>query len=532
MRQISFIVIGLLIALTIKSQQTTSVVSITVTGNRNLQVEIDGKGYSLTNSIITGNTTSLTISNLSTGQHNFRVTRTDMNTSTTEKISTIFILRYGYDMLIKVNENGSLELIETRKASADIQAPMNSTAFNTLLKNVKAQRTTTGRRNLIANAFNNNKNYFTTYQAAQLLQQITVESTRLELAKLSYRNITDKGNFYQLYDLFSNDSNKNELEAYVNNYNTGTSVKVPMPDDRFSSLYETIKQQWPVSTQMNSLKDAFNDNTNYFTTYQASQLIQIVVAESNRLQLARLSYRSITDRSNFYQVFDLLYTQSARNELQAYVNSYAEDGSNLPMSDGNFTTLYESVKKQWPVSTQINSITNAFNNVNNYFTSYQASSLIQLIGIENNRLQLAKLSYRSITDKDNFYQVADLLYSQSSKDELAAYIKNYNAGTIITKVPMSDAAFNDLYQAIQLQFFPGQRMTSLTDTFNTAGYYFTSIQAKKLITLISLESNRLQLAKLSYKTITDRNNFSTLYDLFATQASKDELDAYVKAYKD
>ncbi|MBL0273155.1 MAG: hypothetical protein IPQ06_08800 [Chitinophagaceae bacterium] len=35
-------------------------------------------------------------------------------------------------------------------------------------------------------------------------------------------------------------------------------------------------------------------------------------------------------------------------------------------------------------------LVNAFNNTNNYFTTYQAST-IQLVSAENNRLQLAKL---------------------------------------------------------------------------------------------------------------------------------------------
>jgi len=531
----SILAISLLMSLAVHSQQNISTVSIAVTGNKNLQLAIDEKNYSLTSSTVNGNNTTLSISNLVTGQHTIRFIRTDLNSAATERISTLLILMSGYDMLIKLNENGSLELIETKKTGVDSKTPMNTTDFNNLLKNVKAQRTAISKRNMITNAFNTTKNYFTTYQAAQLLQQVTVESTRLELAKLSYRSITDKSNFYQVYDLFSTETSKNELENYVDNYNSGGGSKVAMSDANFNSLYETIQQQWPVSTQMNSLTAAFNNTNNYFTTYQASQLIQIVIAESNRLPLAKLSYRSITDRGNFYQVYDLLNTQASKNELQAYVNNYTESSGNEAMSDPDFNTLYETIKQQWPVSTQINSITNAFNNTNNYFTSYQASSLIQLVSGESNRLQLAKLSYRSITDKNNFSQVADLLYTQTSKNELAAYVKNYNSGSNTgtnPKVAMADADFNNLYENIQLQFFPGQKMTSITDAFNTAGYYFTCLQAKKLIALVSLESNRLQLAKLSYRTIIDRGNFPQLYDLLTTQASKNELEAYVKAYKD
>ena len=177
------------------------------------------------------------------------------------------------------------------------------------------------------------------------------------------------------------------------------------------------------------------------------------------------------------------------------------------------------------------SLTNAFNNTNNYFSSYQASQLIQLVSAENNRLQLAKLSYRSITDPGYFNQVVSLISSQAGKNELTAYVNNnYNTGSS-PNVAMSDANFTALIQSIERQFLPFEQMNSLTDVFNNTSNYFSSAQAKQLIPLVSYESNRLQLAKLSYRTITDRGNFDQLYDLLSSQSSRNELDAYVKAYK-
>jgi hypothetical protein len=234
-----------------------------------------------------------------------------------------------------------------------------------------------------------------------------------------------------------------------------------------------------------------------------------------------------------YQVYELLKSQASRNELENYVNNYQEGGTTgIAMTDASFNYLYQSIQQQWPVSAQMTSLTNAFNNSNNYFTTYQASRLIQLVGAESNRLQLAKLSYRSITDPANFSQVYSLLSSQSAKNELAAYVANYTGGGTGYKVAMADADFNILYQNIQLQFLPGAKMTSISNTFNTGNYYFNCSQARQLIELVSLESNRLQLAKLSYRCITDRANFSQLYDLLNNQSSRDELQAYVNAYTD
>ena len=636
MKRLSLFIAGSLAALSIYAQQNISALTITVNGNKNLQISVDGRNYSLDNSTAIGNKTTISLNNLEAGQHTFLATRTKQNINQQDRTSATFNLRYGYDMLLKVNGNGSLELIETiKRANSANLVPVSDAVFNNLLKSVNNQRSVTERRTIIAtafnksnnyftssqiiqllrpvnsesfrlqlaklaypvttdhsnfyqvynllnsqasrnsledflnsytedsnlyiamsdagfnslhhsiqqqwpvstqmnsltNAFNDANNYFTTFQAKQLIQLISAESNRLQLAKLSYRSIVDRGNFNQLYDLLNSQASINELRVYVNNYNTGSSSNVAMSDINFNSLHQSIQQQWPVSNQVNSLTNAFNNSNNYFTTAQAKQLIQIVIAESSRLHLAKSSYRSITDPVNFSQVYNLLNSQASINELVAYVNNY-NTGANptLAMSDANFNSLHQNIQQQWPVSNQVNSLTNAFINTNNYFTTYQARQLIQIVSAESSRLQLAKSSYRSITDPVNFNQVYNLLNSQASINELVAYVNNYNIGTTPNPA-MSDANFNTLFQTIEKQYFPFEQMNSLTNVFNNSSNYFTSAQAKQLIPLVSSESNRLQLAKLSYRTITDRGNFNQLYDLLNSEANRNELDAYVKAYK-
>ncbi len=505
-------------------------VTINISGNKNLQVSIDGRDINSGNGTILANKTTIVINNLTMGQHTLQVTRTDMNSMRSGTTTAIFTLRNNYEMLINVNSNGSLELIENIKSvTSDNQVAMPAAEFNTLLRNVKVQRAASSRRSLIANAFNNTSKYFTTSQVIQLLQTVTAENFRLQLSKLSYRSITDRSNFYQVYDLLRSEAGKNELVAYVNNYNDGVNPDGSTTEATFNTLYQTIQQQWPVSTQMNSLTNAFNNTSNHFTTSQASHLIQIVGAEANRLQLAKLSYRSISDPANFGLIYNLLSTQASKNELSAYVNANYNTGNNPTgtMNDASFNSLYQTIQQQWPVSTQMNSLTNAFNTTSNYFSVYQASQLIQIVSAEANRLQLAKLSYRSITDPGNFSQIYNLLSTQAGKNELAAYINtNYNAGSNPTGA-MADANFSTLYQTIQQQWPVSTQMNSLSNAFNNTANYFSVYQASQLIQIVSAEANRLQLAKLSYRSITDRDNFNQVYNLLSSQASKNELAAYL-----
>ena len=532
MKQVSMLFIGLLTAFSVQAYNNIggNNLTVNVNGNKNLQVSVDGRDFNLSNSSSLGNKTTFVLNNLEMGQHTLLITRTDLNSMRSGRISASFNLRNSYEMLINVNNNGSLELIENLKPGiSGNQVPMTNSDFNTLLKTVKAQRSASKKRNTISDAFDNTNKYFTTYQVSQLLQLVAAENFRLQLAKLSYRSVTDRSNFYQVYELLKSQTGKDELVAYVNNFNDENNSNPAMNNASFNALYETIHQQWPVGTQMNSLISAFNNTTNYFSVYQASQLIQLVNAESNRLQLAKLSYRSITDHGNFNQIYNLLSTQASKTELAAYVNNNYNNGNstNGAMTDANFNSLFQTIQQQWPIGTQMNSLINAFNNTANSFTVYQTSQLIQLVSAESNRLQLAKLSYRSIIDRDNFNQIYNLLNNQASKNELAEYINtNFNAGSNPTGV-MTDAAFNSLYQTIQQQWPVSAQMNSLSSAFNNTSNYFITYQASQLIQIVGAEANRLQLAKLSYRSIIDPSNFNQIYNLLSTQESKNELAAYL-----
>jgi hypothetical protein len=99
------------------------------------------------------------------------------------------------------------------------------------------------------------------------------------------------------------------------------------------------------------------------------------------------------------------------------------------------------------------------------------------------------------------------------------------------KMPMDDNQFSQLLETIRNQWLPGAKMSSVRNEFVVSGHYFTTMQAKQMIEFVTDENNRLQLAKASYRTITDPENFRQLYDVFKYQASKNEMDNYIRDYQ-
>jgi hypothetical protein len=167
-----------------------------------------------------------------------------------------------------------------------------------------------------------------------------------------------------------------------------------------------------------------------------------VSGENNRLQLAKLSLDNLVDSENANQLYDVLSTQAARDELDYYArnNGYSNgtygnsgaygNGSNnyhSAMTETEFSNLYNTISKKWLPFTKYNAAQDAFNSTSNYFTTAQARQIIALLTSEDNRLSLAKLAFDNIVDQQNFRQLYDLFTSQQSKDELDSYIRsNYN----------------------------------------------------------------------------------------------------------
>ena len=439
MKNIFLILSGIVITCSVQAQnsqsQRTSAVYITVNGNKNLQVAINGDVQTFISNTSTSTVNKTApITNLEAGMHTITFTRIGANNNRMEEnMTTEFNLRRNFDMHINLTAEGGLELIEKRRVGTG----NNASQFNTALRNLKAQTSNQSRNAYLNSVFNTPNTYFTSIQVVQLLQQIRLEADRLPLAKLSFRTVTDPDNFSPVYGLFRVSANRTELENYVNYYNP----------------------------------DAADTNTNTTTNGTA-------------------------------------------------------------MSDSYFSSLYQTIRYQSPVSTQVTSINNAFNTTGNYFTSSQVVQLLQLVTGETTRLQLAKASYRTVVDPVNFTVVSNLLYSQSSRDELAAYINNGGTGTTTTGIAMSDADYTNLHRSISSQFLPFSKITLLTNTFNNTANYFTSSQVKGLLLLISSESNRLQLAKTAYRNTVDRANYALLNDLFTNATYKADLIAYVQAYRD
>jgi hypothetical protein len=542
--------------LTISSiAQTTSTVNIIFRGinkgTKNYQVMLDGNSYYSNNNSDNVANYKITLDNLALGTHSLKLYRLKNNDPAYNNRTQTFVysknfeLRQGYDMNITILPTGRVQFSEqsspfNNNNQSVAGAQISDYDFNELLQSVQAKRSQYLKVTTVRNAFENSANYFSTAQIRQLLSYVTSERNKLDLVKLSYRGVTDPYNFTQLSDLFSSTAYRNEFNNYVSvnsgqvNNNNNNTARTQMTDYDFNRLLQNVQGQWSQSLKAQSLRDAFANVNNYFSTAQLRQLLPLITSESDRLDLAKLSYRGVTDTYNFAQLADLFYTSTYRNEFNNYISVTTGQGTyntvKTQMTDYQFNQLLQNVQGQWSQSLKAETERSAFTNTNNYFSTAQIRQLLSLITSESDRLDLAKLSYRTVMDPAYFPQLADLFYNTSYRNEFNNYVSTQGGQVLnaTVRTPMTDSNFSVLMLSVRSNLLQVLKVSAERDVFNNPNNFFTTSQIKQLISLINSENNRLELAKLSYRTVTDPANFTQLNDLFKTQANKDALADYIK----
>ena len=106
-----------------------------------------------------------------------------------------------------------------------------------------------------------------------------------------------------------------------------------------------------------------------------------------------------------------------------YDNGYG-NSSKKTMSDREFEFVLQSIRKEWFEGNKVKSATQIIST--NYMTSIQVKQMLSLFAFEDNKLNLAKQAYDKVVDQRNFLIIVGPVFShQSSKDELARYVRGY-----------------------------------------------------------------------------------------------------------
>jgi hypothetical protein len=214
--------------------------TITIASNKNVQVYVDGRAYR-------DNDNNFVFDNVQPGSHTIKIYRTgknnngrnNRNNNKNELVySSSVYVRPSYHVDVMINRFGKA-LVDERSLSDrngrwdddwsndgypdkgydngnysnDYRQAISSYDFEQLVSRIKNQWFSSGKLNTAKDGVS--KNYFNTSQVRQLVQIFSSDNDKLELAKLAYRQTVDSRNYYTLYDVFSFQSSRDELDRYT-----------------------------------------------------------------------------------------------------------------------------------------------------------------------------------------------------------------------------------------------------------------------------------------------------------------------------
>ncbi len=109
------------------------------------------------------------------------------------------------------------------------------------------------------------------------------------------------------------------------------------------------------------------------------------------------------------------------------------------------------------------------------------------------------------------------------------YQDNYGYGTTQNCqyngwIPMDMNAFNMLKQSIMNASFESTKKDIVHQAI--AQQYFTAVQLRDLLQLFSFESTKVEVAKLAYPHVLDKQNIYSIYDVFSFNSSISQLSRF------
>jgi hypothetical protein len=183
---------------------------------------------------------------------------------------------------------------------------------------VKVYQQARNRRQPIPYSGNNKSNYRLVYSANVYVKpQYFVDITINRFGKAFIDEQPIGAGYYSDDDSDNdwNDNNWNDNNRDNNDYNSRA-----MNAQSFSNFKQSLSNESFDNTRMNIAKQVINSN--YFTTAQIKEVLQLFSFENNKLELAKFAYKNTIDKNNYFSVADGFTFSNNKDELMRYIQNY------------------------------------------------------------------------------------------------------------------------------------------------------------------------------------------------------------------
>jgi hypothetical protein len=164
------------------------------------------------------------------------------------------------------------------------------------------------------------QNCMTTGQLMRLATLLANENNRLEFLKRAYNQVYDAGSYSQAVQVFSNQSNQQNLLAFLginanNNFNP-----CALTAQEFADVRGRISREPFNNSKLNLAKSLIRIKK-CFTAQQIKEIVKLFTFGKDQMDVAKFAYEFTTDTTNYYIISDVFTFASDREEFMKFVES-------------------------------------------------------------------------------------------------------------------------------------------------------------------------------------------------------------------
>jgi hypothetical protein len=331
----------------------------------------------------------------------------------------------------------------------------------------------------------------------------------------------------------------------------------------FQSIKREVQNQNSDIQRLSIARQSLNNNC--FSSSQIKELSELFQDDFARLEFAKAGYDRLTDRANFYDVYNtfayfstvfmlhdyVLEKRGGQNNISNpnnnqprmvtfpnlnYPNHLTYAGLNkcsFPLAEDDFMIMARDIQNLNGDEAKINKLGEYFQQ-NICFTASQLMRFSTLLQLENNRLNYLKRMYERCFDVNNLQQATQVFANQFNQQNFTAFLQQQNTQNNPAAQPVvcsiSDAEFQDIRKRITNENFNNARL-NMAKTLLRVKKCFSSAQVREITKVFSFDKDKLDIAKFAYDFTTDKQNYYTISDVFTFQNDKQAFLNFINSKK-
>lgn len=375
-----------------------------------------------------------------------------------------------------------------------------------------------------------NFRYISSNQLFKAAKIFTDDQMRLLYVKDVYPKVSDKSNAIIICDAFDNFSHSQIMWDYIKEQNPKYGVAIPDMDTytEYLDLKERKKDRQKDDLVKNESDKVENvEVEDKSTNENENSDLEKINEDENTDVDEKITTDKETDANS----------EIAKISFPDPVNYNGNKGCDGYLSDKQFLAFANSLAQ---FESDEDKAKICMEYVYTYcFNTAQVMKLAMLMDGENYRYVFFKTAYEKVYDRDNFLYVKQLLTSLKLKNGIneiyivPAVEKPYATGTDepINKCFVSDSDYEKVKAEIRKESFSTTR-ADLAKVLIKQYECFTAKQIHGLLSLFSLETDKLEIAKYSYRYCIDRDNYSLVKDFFTSADSRNEVSDYINNFSE